>query len=569
MHRNREISHLEEMAGVQQIAVQSMTATDSTQLYSVALSKDLYAQRLYYNNSDSGLAIEHGLSSGTISLGYFGTSTAFVNVFKSADDRAVLSHAYGSVTSDLFVGRNATISGNGFIGTSLTVGSSLMVVADSFVTGSSSISGNQYVGTNLVVNSTITGTALQISGPFASITGSVNIGTSVRVGSSLTVVADAFVNGSSTISGSQYIGTNLIVNSTITGTALQITGPFASITGSVNIGTSLTVGGNETVMGNSTISGSQYIGSNLVVNNNASITNVLYANNFVSNFGSITNLTAGHAIVMNDLIVEGKTSYVNTTVTTFDDLNIQLGLNHTRTVIGTASGGTFLLNGTEDGGTSAVAVGAFAVMNGPDQFTAGTGSGYSPILQVATSTLATGTYSVTFTKWDGGSQTAVTSPVDIGFPSGYDFSHNITSLGQVANGSIYGKAGLTFNTYSTLSSGAYQNNTKALLFDNDHDRLDILSSSKEVVDMNIVGTTRAGTADTPYYRINNNAVLNPNNLILDTTFSTNSAIYLNASSTTTTAVGTWRMRIDGLNRVVWERLSNTGWKSAFKITSPF
>lgn len=557
------------MAAVQQIAVQSLTATDSTQLYSVALSKDLYAQRLYYNNSDSGLAIEHGLSSGTISLGFFGTNTAFVNVFKSADDRAVLSHAYGSVTSDLFVGRNATISGNAFIGTSLTVGSSLTVVANSFVNGSSTVSGSAYIGTNLIVNSTITGTALQITGPFASITGNVNIGTSLTVGSSLTVVANAFINGSSTISGSQYIGTNLIVNSTITGTALQITGPFASITGSVNIGTNITVGGNEAVLGSSTISGSQYIGSNLVVNNNASITNILYANNFVSNFGSITNLTAGHAIVMNDLIVEGSTSYINTTVTTFDDLNIQLGLNHVRTVVGTLSGGTFLLNGTEDGGTSAVPVGAFAVMNGPDQFTLGTQLGYSPILQVTTSTLTTGTYSVTFTKWDGGSQTAVASPSDIGFPSGYNFSQNITSLGQVASGAVYGKAGMTFNTYSTLSSGAYQNNTKSILFDDGNDRVNILNQNNEVVDMNIIGTKRTGNADTPYYCVNNNAVLNPNNLIIDTTFSTNSAIYLNASSTTTTAVGTWRMRIDSLNRVIWERLSSTGWRAAFKITSPF
>ena len=560
---------------LQQIAVQSMTATDSTQLYSVALSKDLYAQRLYYNSADSGVAIQHGLATGTISLGYFGTNTAFVNVFKSADDRAVLSSAYGSLTSDLLVGRNATISGNAWIGTSLTVGSSLQVAANSYVSGSSSVTGSQYIGTNLIVTSTITGTALQITGPFASITGNVNIGTSLTVGSSLQVLANAYVTGSSTVSGSQYIGTNLIVNSTITGTALQITGPFASITGNVNIGTSLTVGSslqvlaNSYVTGSSSVSGSQYIGTNLMVNNNASITNTLYANSFVSNFGSITNLTAGHAIIMNDLIVEGNTSYVNTAVSTFEDLNLQLGLNHVRTVIGTLSGGTFLLNGTEDAGTSLVAVGAFALMNGPDQFTTGTSLGYEPVLQVTTSTLTAGTYSVTFTKWDGGSQTAVQQPTDIGFPSGYNFSQNITSLGQIATASVYGKAGLSFNTYNTLSSGAYQNNTKAILFDDGNDRVDFLNESKEVVDMNIMGTTRTGTVDTPYYCVNNNAVLNPNNLILDTTFATNSAIYLNASSTTTSAVGTWRMRIDSLNRVIWERLSSTGWRAAFKITSPF
>ena len=524
---------------LQQIAVQSMTATDSTQLYSVALSKDLYAQRLYYNNADSGVAIEHGLAAGTISLGYFGTSTAFVNVFKSADDRAVLSSAYGSVTSDLFVGRNATISGNTWIGTSLTVGSSLQVIADAFVNGSTSISGSAFVGTNLVVTSTITGTALQITGPFASITGNVAVGTSLYVRQNASITGGLLVGDSATISNDLTVGTDLFVL------------------------------GSSTITNNIAVLGNANIGTNLVVSNNASITKTLYANSFVSNFGSITNLTAGHAIIMNDLIVEGSTSYQNTTVTTFEDLNVQLGLNNVRTVLGTLSGGTFLLNGSEDAGTSLVAVGAFAVMNGPDQFTGGTKLGYEPILQVTNSTLSAGTYSVTFTKWDGGSQTAVQQPTDIGFPAGYDFTQNITSLGQVADGSVYGKSGFTFNTYSTLSSGAYQNNSKAILFDNANDRLNVLDESKEVVDMNLIGTTRTGTADTPYYCVNNNAVLNPNNLILDTTFATNSAIYLNASSTTTNAVGTWRMRIDSLNRVIWERLSSTGWRAAFKITSPF
>jgi hypothetical protein len=215
-------------------------------------------------------------------------------------------------------------------------------------------------------------------------------------------------------------------------------------------------------------------------------------------------------------------------------------------------------------------VGQYCIVSNADQFTAGTGVGYQPVLQVTSATFAGGSYTLQFNKSDGGSVTSVSTLPDIYLPTGFDFVGNAVSMSQVSNGDLYGKPGMSFNTYGTVTTGTVTsviNNTRQMYFDTD--ALNVLTSNNEVVDMNIQGTSRQGTADTPYYRVNGLGVLNPNNLIIDTTFATNSAIYLNASSTNTQALGTWRMKVATNGRIVFQMMkSNGNWTQAFSIAPP-
>lgn len=566
-----------------------LTTNESTDTFSVALTKDVYGQRLYYNNSDSNLTIQHGVSTGSISLGYFGTRTAYVDLSKTSDDRALLSTGYGTFTKDLAIQRNGSITGSLQIGTDLQIG------------GSSSISGHLSVGSN----ATITGYA--IIGSNLSVGSSVTIGTDLFVGGQSSVTGNVSVGSNATISGSTWIGTNLVVYSSITGTALTINGPFASISGNVAVGSSVFVMESASISGNASITGNLLvnhtatisqnlfigtdvyiggassltgnldvksnvsIGTNLAVGSNASISHNAYVGGtLVAPFGSITNLTAGNAFIMNNLIVEGTTDYINTKVQTLQDLSLELGLSESRHVISaneTTSPVTFFLDGSGDGTVSVVPVGSFAIMTNIDQFTAGTGTGYEPILEITSSSLTNGTYSVQFKKHDGGSISSVDGLPDVGFSGGFDFTSNVVTMGQLADGSLYGKPGLSFNTYSTLSTGTLTNTTRNMYFD-EH-ALNVYRSNHEIVDLNLSGTSRSGVADTPYYSVNGLSLLNPNNLIVDTTFGSDSAIYLNANSTTNQSQGTWRMKITPNNRISFQMKKSTGaWVTGFSIAPP-
>jgi hypothetical protein len=91
-----------------------------------------------------------------------------------------------------------------------------------------------------------------------------------------------------------------------------------------------------------------------------------------------------------------------------------------------------------------------------------------------------------------------------------------------------------------------------------------------VVDLNLSGTTRLGTVSSPYYKINNSNVLNPNNLILNTSGSSpGGGIYLNATTgSTTQAIGSWRIIVDAQNRVAFQCYNASSvWATAFKINS--
>ena len=144
----------------------TLPLTESVGSLSQVLTKQYYGQTLYYHNSDAPLSLAHGLASGTVSIGYFGTSSGYANVFLSADNYAVLSVGYASLTNDLNVGRNvfvtgaATISNNlsvvgsttitGFlnVGSNANIGSSLRVFSNLFVTGASSLTGALYVASS-------------------------------------------------------------------------------------------------------------------------------------------------------------------------------------------------------------------------------------------------------------------------------------------------------------------------------------------------------------------------------------------------------------------------------------
>ena len=165
----------------------------SAATYGAALSKDMYASRLYYNNTDANLVITHNQPTGTVSMGFFGTSTAFANLYLSTgDSRSVFTAGYGSYSSNLSVTGLATITSNIYIGGSGSVSNDFAVSTNLMVGGASTLTGNLNV-----LSSGIFGTDLTVAGTTA-------IGTNLTVGNCATC----------TISGSAAIGTNLVVGAT-------------------------------------------------------------------------------------------------------------------------------------------------------------------------------------------------------------------------------------------------------------------------------------------------------------------------------------------------------------------
>ena len=286
-------------------------------------------------------------------------------------------------------------------------------------------------------------------------------------------------------------------------------------------------------------------------------------------YGSISKLTAGDAIIVNSLIVEGSTDYINTTVDTIKDLQLQMGLSESRRLVSETNGSpaTFTIDGSLDGTVSVISNGAYAILSDVSEFTTGTLLGYRPVLQVVSSTLSNGNYTITLNKHDGGSISAVNQLSDVNIPAGTDFSANIYTFSQISNGSVYGMPGLSFNTYATQAGTVVANTTRCMYFGTNS--LNVYKSNQDVIDLNLIGGTRSGIADTPYYKVNGYSLLNPNNLIVDTTFQSNSAIYLNANSSTQNTQGTWRIKVLPNNRLAFQVLKSTGsWTNAFSLTPP-
>ena len=372
-----------------------------------------------------------------------------------------------TISGGLAVGSNAVVSGTATIGTQLTVLGASTLVGNVYLQNNASVSGSANIGSNINVVGTIVGTALQISGPFASVSGNVAAGSSLFVGQS------ASISGAASISGV------LLVNNT---------GSFAN---NVAIGTGLYVGGAASVTGNINAAMNANVGSNLTVGNSASITNNITAGGTISSqYGSFTGLTAGNAIVMNSLVVEGASNFISSIVSTYEDLNLQLGLNQSRRVSAVSAGTVTAASGGDT--ASQWTAGVYAVITGQDHFSTGTLTGYEPVLQCTYATLTSvGSYLLCFNRVDVSTATQINYLTDLGFPTGYDLSANVVYAAQISTGALYGKAGLTFNSYSSISGqGMVTNSTRNCLFDNDTFLLS--RSDAEVVDLNLSRDDQGG-----------------------------------------------------------------------------
>jgi carbonic anhydrase/acetyltransferase-like protein (isoleucine patch superfamily) len=424
-----------------------------------------------------------------------------------------------SITGNLAVGSDSVLSG------SLTLGSTLIALQ------SATISGSVQIGTGLVVG------------------GSVVLGGSITVGSSASIGIDLAVGGQATVTGGLNVGSSAVVQGTLTvGTQLTVNG-FATIAGDIWIGSDTFIGGGATVSGGASISQNLWVGGTITAP---------YAN--------ISNITAQNALILTSLIVEGN--YVNTTVSTTQDLQMNLGLGESRQLLSFAAG-TFTANAQED--TAPVwAVGDFVLVTAPDVFT-GTIAGSEIVLEISALTFdpVAHTYVFSAVAQSDGVVTPVAALTDFGYPAAYDFTSNIVTVSLVYADNYEGEAGLFFNTYSTLSVGTVTNSTRSLVFS--EEALNMSRLNSEVIDMNLVGGTRLGSRDDPAYSVNGKPLLSTNRLFVDTksTLSGQSGMYLTGDANNLDAIGSWKMVIStvtGNFQVLYR--GPTNWQTAFSVSQP-
>lgn len=595
----------------------SSLIVDDTSAYSAALAKDFYGQRLYNNVPGINLTVANYQSNGTITLGDFGTAANFT-IYNSPEAVAVATFGFGSVTQDFSVGRdllgtrNANILGNIAIGSGLAVSGSAQVAADLRVAGQSSITGNLAVGSSGFIAGFLSVIQDFYGSSSGTILGALYVGSSATIAGSLNVIQDFYGSSSGTLLGALYVGSSSTIAGSLTvlqdifgsssGTILGnlFVGTGGTIADSLKVGTNVAVGGQASITGNlsigscATVAGSLWIGTDLHVAGDATITDSLAVLNsaavstnltvggygsvngnfysggtLVAPYGSITNLVAANAVIMSNLIVEGTTEYINTTVSTQEDLNMQLGVFNSRRV--TASDGlTYTLDGVsgDPGNTYSASSNIYGILTPTDELFTNT-QGNTLVLEITSCTFSSTTnkYQLQFKAHkEDGSVAPVQSLTDVGLTANYSFSSNVVTFSLLVDPSLYGKPGFTFNTYSSLS-GTITNTAREMIFG--QESLEVYRQDGEVIDLNLSGTKRAGAMSTPAYSINNQALLTPYSVAVDTTFATNSAIYLNATGTNTDAIGTWRMKIDpASNRFVVQLRKSGGWKTGLSVVAP-
>ena len=323
----------------------SGTFTESTYGEGALITEEIYAQQLYYGNSDSALTIFHSQPTGTVAMFVGGTSLSTVTnsalITATADGKNLMYAPYGSF---LNLGVQSTLSSlnqanlnNAYVSKTLTVSGTinanqvyssltscnLLNVSTLASINTASISNNLAVQQNAFVIGTSSNNALSVYGPYASIS-------TLSVISELAgSISSQFIASTILAAGQTSATYSSMINATVVGTlASQILSAtyLSASTATITSLWTTSVTGTQLAFSQGTI-------NNLYVPNALSVTSLYGTQATIYNLtGSTTSMssliTAKNATITNVLSgnIASLTSYlyVAASVTVGNSINAQV-----------------------------------------------------------------------------------------------------------------------------------------------------------------------------------------------------------------------------------------------------
>ena len=281
-------------------------------------------------------------------------------------EKVITQQAGQSITGGNYFGTNATLTGyvEGQIvrdGTASLSGGNLGHVGTILMqTNGQSMTGGHYYGTTATLSSNLKAAGATVSGNIeaqkfidgtASITGG-NIFASAQTltaglkAASATLSgnleAQKIIDGNASVTGGHFYGTTATLSSNLKAAGATLSGSLEAE--KIIDGTASLTGGNLGHVGTilmqtagQSMTGGNYYGTTMT------LTDFMKAATVTATVGTFTTIYGGDLFVSSDLVVNGNTTYANSSNTSFEDLLVSYGLADGRglsAVTGDGSGGT-------------------------------------------------------------------------------------------------------------------------------------------------------------------------------------------------------------------------------------
>ena len=302
---------------------------------------------------------------------YYGTTATLSSNLKAAG--ATLS---GNIEAQKFIDGTASITGGNIFGSAQTLTAGLKAASATLsgnlealkiIDGVASVTAGHFYGSTATLSSNLKAAGATLSGSIeaekfidgtASITGGNIFGSAQTLTAGLkaasatlsgNIEAQKFIDGNASVTGGHFYGSTATLSSNLKAAAATLSGALEAE--KIIDGTASLTGGNLGHVGTilmqtngQSMTGGNYYGTTMT------LTDFMKAATVTATVGTFTTIYGGDLFVSSDLVVNGNTTYANSSNTSFEDLLVSYGLADGRglsAVTGDGSGGT--LTSSTDG----------------------------------------------------------------------------------------------------------------------------------------------------------------------------------------------------------------------------
>ena len=256
---------------------------------------------------------------------YYGTTATLSSNLKAAG--ATLS---GNIEAQKFIDGTASITGGNIFGSAQTLTAGLKAAsatlsgnleAQKIIDGNASVTGGHFYGTTATLSSNLKAAGATLSG---------------------SLEAEKIIDGTASVTGGHFYGSTATLSSNLKAAGATLSGSLEAE--KIIDGTASLTGGNLGHVGTilmqtngQSMTGGNYYGTTMT------LTDFMKAATVTATVGTFTTIYGGDLFVSSDLVVNGNTTYANSSNTSFEDLLVSYGLADGRglsAVTGDGSGGT-------------------------------------------------------------------------------------------------------------------------------------------------------------------------------------------------------------------------------------